>query len=116
MTLASSVFKAMLNGHFMEGRLLAEMGMVEVPLPDDDPTAFTILLDIIHGRGSRVPRKLNLTLLTDIAVLVDKYRLHEVVSIQIILILAQSVQGPHYEISNGRPYRLRCSPIFGRMD
>lgn len=80
MILASSVFKAMLqrNG-FKEGCTLASTGAVEVPLPDDRPEAFITILDIIHGRTRKVPRKIELDMLTKIAVLVDKYSFHEAV-------------------------------------
>jgi hypothetical protein len=47
--LASPVFKAMLqHSNFKEGEELHSTGKVEVPLPDDDPDAFKILLDIIQ--------------------------------------------------------------------
>jgi hypothetical protein len=47
--LVSPVFKAMLqHSNFKEGNELQTNGKVEVPLPDDDPDAFKILLDIIQ--------------------------------------------------------------------
>jgi hypothetical protein len=47
--LASPVFKAMLqHSNFKEGEELQTNGKVSVPLPDDDPDAFKILLDIIQ--------------------------------------------------------------------
>jgi hypothetical protein len=56
MTLASPIFKAMLRtGTFSEGQELARRGKAEINLPEDDPTAFTILLNVIHGHGSRLP-------------------------------------------------------------
>jgi hypothetical protein len=77
MSLVSPVFKAMLqHGSFKEGHDLAK-GTAEVPLPDDDPTAFQILLDIIHHRFRRVPKKLDLNTAMEIAILVDKYQVHE---------------------------------------
>jgi len=63
---------------FKEGHDLAK-GTAEVPLPDDDPTAFQILLDIIHHRYRRVPKKLDLDTVAEIAILVDKYQVHEYV-------------------------------------
>ncbi|CZR60553.1 uncharacterized protein PAC_10449 [Phialocephala subalpina] len=77
MMLASPVFKAMLTGSFQEGETLRATGKVEVPLPDDNPIVFTILLDIIHGRGRRVPRKVPLKLLALLSIAVDKYQLQE---------------------------------------
>ncbi|KAH6713204.1 hypothetical protein BKA61DRAFT_675449 [Leptodontidium sp. MPI-SDFR-AT-0119] len=56
-------------------------GKVEIPLPDDDPATFTILLDIIHGRGRRVPRVIDLETFTILAVAIDKYQLHDVTEV-----------------------------------
>ncbi|RAL60359.1 hypothetical protein DID88_000135 [Monilinia fructigena] len=64
MVLVSPVFKAMLQWtNFKDGYATKAHGKVEVPLPDDDPDAMRILVDIVHS------------------VLVDKYRLHEAVQI-----------------------------------
>jgi hypothetical protein len=76
---ASPVFKAMLKPNFPEGATLLFTGKVEVPLPDDDPIAFSILMDIVHGKPG-VPRHVSLLLLTALSVLVDKYQLLKVVS------------------------------------
>jgi hypothetical protein len=80
MMLASPVFKAMLqHSRFKEGQKLSATGKVEIPLPDDDPSAFMIILDIIHGRNRQVPREIDLDLLSSISKLVDKYQMVEVV-------------------------------------
>ncbi|PMD25408.1 hypothetical protein NA56DRAFT_565466 [Hyaloscypha hepaticicola] len=79
MMLASPVFRAMLDGNFKEGCDLTSNGKVQVPLPDDDPEAFAIVLDIIHGHNRRVPREVELELLTEISILVDKYQIYEAV-------------------------------------
>jgi hypothetical protein len=82
MKLASPVFKAMLReDYFKEGLELGSTGTAEISLPDDDPDAFAILLNIIHGRTRQVPRDMDLDLLSRISTLVDKYQLHEVVEI-----------------------------------
>jgi len=82
MTLASSVFKAMLApNHFQEGTTLALSGKAEISLPDDDSEAFVVLLNVIHARSKFIPSTVSLEQLTKIAVLVDKYRLHGAVSI-----------------------------------
>ncbi|KAM3066357.1 hypothetical protein ACMFMG_003134 [Clarireedia jacksonii] len=82
MMLVSAVFKAMLqNGNFREGAALRFNGKAEVPLPEDDPDALKILVDIIHSRHKHVPKKIDLDLLTNVAILVDKYRLHEAVEL-----------------------------------
>ncbi|ESZ90739.1 hypothetical protein SBOR_8873 [Sclerotinia borealis F-4128] len=79
MSLASPVFKAMLQGSFREGIELKTMGKLEVPLPDDHPAAMTILINIIHGRMNSVRLKIELELFTQMAILVDKYQCPEVV-------------------------------------
>ncbi|KAJ8071771.1 hypothetical protein OCU04_002086 [Sclerotinia nivalis] len=79
LSLASPVFKAMLRGNFQEGVKLKEAGKIEIPLPDDDSAAWKILLNIIHGQYMAIPLQLKLQVITQIAVLVDKYRMHEVV-------------------------------------
>lgn len=82
MVLVSPVFKAMLQwNNFKEGYAMKAHGKVEVPLPDDDPEAMRILVDIVHCHHKDVPRKVKLSLLTHLAILVDKYRLHESVQI-----------------------------------
>lgn len=80
MMLASPVFRAMLRlDNFKEGKTLQSTGKVEVSLPDDDPAAFAVLLNIVHGRTRKVPRTIDLELLAGISILVDKYQMHEVV-------------------------------------
>lgn len=79
MMLASPVFRAMLDGNFKEGRDLTSNGKVQVPLPDDDPAALAIILNIVHGHNRRVPRRVSLELLTNITILVDKYQMVEAV-------------------------------------
>ena len=80
MRLVSPVFKAMLqSGNFKEGRELSSAGKVEVSLPDDDPDAFIIIMDIIHGRNRRVPKVIDMETLIRIAMLVDKYQMVEAV-------------------------------------
>lgn len=81
MMLASPVFKAMLTSSFSEGETLRNTGRVEIPLPDDDTTVFTIILDIIHGRGKRVPRVVPLRLLALLSTAIDKYQLQEPIAI-----------------------------------
>ena len=72
--LASPVFRAMLqHSNFKEGDELRKNGRVEVALPDDHPTAFRIMMDIIHGRVSKVPRQVSLEILTNMSILIDKY-------------------------------------------
>lgn len=69
----------MLQGKFRESVTLHSTGHVEVPLPDDDPTALTIILNISHLRVRKVPRTVKQSTLAQIACLVDKYCFHEAV-------------------------------------
>lgn len=82
--LASPVFKAMLqHSNFKEGDTLRSSGQVKVPLPDDDPAALKILLDIVHGRVRQVPRQVGLKTMTELSILIDKYQMLEVVEIYV---------------------------------
>jgi hypothetical protein len=82
MMLASPVFKAMLQrGNFKEGLELSVRGSLSIPLPDDNPEAFLIILNIIHGRNRAVPRQLSISTMTNISVLVDKYQMVEAVEV-----------------------------------
>ncbi|TGO38694.1 hypothetical protein BHYA_0069g00130 [Botrytis hyacinthi] len=77
MSLGSPVFRAMLQGEFKEAVTLKTVGKLEVPLPDDHPSAMKILINIIHGRMNMVPLNIELELFTQIAILVDKYQCRE---------------------------------------
>ncbi|KAL5321940.1 hypothetical protein ACEPPN_009905 [Leptodophora sp. 'Broadleaf-Isolate-01'] len=82
--LASPVFKAMFRrGGFLEGNKLQSGGVVVIPFPDDDPDIFKILLNIVHGRVRQVPEKVGIDDLTGLAILVDKYQMHEVVEFHV---------------------------------
>lgn len=78
MTLASRVFDAMLSdARFKEGAELITRGKVEIELPDDDPVAFSIMAQVIHGRNRSVTRNVTFTMLLNLAILVDKYQMHD---------------------------------------
>ena len=80
--LKSIVFRRMLDGPgFAETRRLRDAGCLEMELPDDDYTAFTIIMQVVHGHFDNVPKRVNLELFTEIATLVDKYEWHEVMRI-----------------------------------
>lgn len=78
---ASPVFATMLKYTFLEGITLQKKGKVSIPLPDDDPLPFAVLMDIVHARNrrDRVPRQVDLSFLTRLAILVDKYQLEAAV-------------------------------------
>ena len=77
LSVSSVVFKAMLSKNFEEGHVLRSNGITEVALPDDHPLAFLVILHLLHSRMRSVPRSIDQDLLTEIAVLADKYRFHE---------------------------------------
>ncbi|PVH85238.1 hypothetical protein DL98DRAFT_583833 [Cadophora sp. DSE1049] len=81
MIFVSPVFKAMLQSNMREGCELQSTGRVEVPLPEDNPAALEILLNIIHGRSKLVPAVLYPDKLQDISMLVDNYEISEIVQI-----------------------------------
>ncbi|KAK7539783.1 uncharacterized protein J3D65DRAFT_666469 [Phyllosticta citribraziliensis] len=70
MSRASDAWKAMLTGGFMESR--PEPGR-EVELPEDDPLALEVLLNIAHMRYHLVPEVLDFPVLVQVTVLTDKY-------------------------------------------
>lgn len=70
----------MLRPNFQEGHTLSTHGKVEVTLPGDDPIAFAVLMDILHGKSRNVPKSVKVKFLFRIAILVDKYELYEPVA------------------------------------
>ncbi|KAJ5041066.1 uncharacterized protein L3040_005621 [Drepanopeziza brunnea f. sp. 'multigermtubi'] len=55
LALVSPVFKAMFRPGFKEGHELSTTGKLNLPLDDDDPTAWEVILNIIHCRLEYVP-------------------------------------------------------------
>ena len=78
LTLASAVFKKMLEARFKKELKLISKGYVEIALPEDNATAFLILLNLIHGRMRKVPRNIDSRTLSEIVILVDRYELLEI--------------------------------------
>ena len=82
MALASPVFQSRLDKNkFSEGCTLQSEGSVQVSFPDDDPDAFLVLLNVIHGLTRAVDRHPDLELLTQLAILVDKYQCLQTVEV-----------------------------------
>ena len=77
LVLTSAVFRGLLHVGFREGGRLSSQGYTELLLPDDDPAALLVLLNLIHGHFRKVPRTVDLPLFTEIAILIDKYELLE---------------------------------------
>lgn len=81
--LASPVFKAMFRSGFRESHLLASQELAEIDLPEDDPGAFEILLNIIHGHVRKVPEHVDLKELVELSILIDKYQLLDIMKLYI---------------------------------
>ena len=74
LTLVSPVFAAMFNSRFRESlNLHAVFKRTPIPLPEDDGPAFVLLQVAIHYRTDKLPKKLNLLCLENLAVICDKY-------------------------------------------
>ncbi|KAF4534771.1 Nuclear pore protein [Lasiodiplodia theobromae] len=73
MSLVCSAWKSMLsrNNGFKEGTLVESN--CAIPLPDDDPEALELLLNIAHMRFERIPKTLTFDDLLAVADLTEKY-------------------------------------------
>lgn len=73
LSLSSPVFAALFSPHFKEGSSLSSEHPTEIPLPEDDPEAMTLLCNCLHFRTDQVPRDIEFPLLKCLAILCDKY-------------------------------------------
>ncbi|KFY30484.1 hypothetical protein V493_01874 [Pseudogymnoascus sp. VKM F-4281 (FW-2241)] len=79
--LASAMFRTMLSSDkFVEGQRLRSDGNLVMRLSDDSE-ALIILMNTIHGITKSIPRKVTLETLTELAILINYYQLHEVVGL-----------------------------------
>jgi len=79
----SPYFQTMLEGsRFREGKELEEHGFIEIELldPEDEPTAMIIILGILYETDIQVLIELDLPTLEKVAILVDKYQWHALVT------------------------------------
>ncbi|CAD6454377.1 333f7997-631a-4504-8fdd-147850c0ad40 [Sclerotinia trifoliorum] len=74
MSLASPVFKIMLEGSFKESLELKTLGRLTLPLPEDDPVAMRILIDVIHGHSKYIPKVVHIHAFARFAILADYYQ------------------------------------------
>lgn len=81
LTLASRVFKSMLQPGFLEGDQLRSQNLAKLLLPGDNPAAMLVLSNLIHGKNRQVPLKVKFSMMTELAILVDKYELLEITEI-----------------------------------
>ncbi len=111
--LASPVFKAMLQHCcFKEGELLKTGGKAEVSLHDDDPITFEILMYITHNRPKRVPRQITLETFVKLAILVDKYQMHEIMDLYVEMWMVELKKGVPESLTNDILSWLCVSLVF----
>jgi hypothetical protein len=72
--LASRYFLEILSGNFPQALTLRRHGHVTIPL-QDDLDSMIILLNVIHGAGRKVPRQVDLGILSQLAILVSKFEM-----------------------------------------
>ncbi|KAJ9415097.1 hypothetical protein QL093DRAFT_2582857 [Fusarium oxysporum] len=106
--LASPVFKAMLDGPFKES-CRNQNGRFEAKAFEYSAEALLILLDIMHGHHRRVPKTMELSLLTEMAILVDYYMCHEIVEMFAENWIASVIQEDEIE---GSDYQANISRLF----
>ncbi|KAG5774826.1 hypothetical protein H9Q73_011494 [Fusarium xylarioides] len=78
--LASPVFRRMIQGQFKESEP-NEQGLLEIRTSEWDAEALLIILDIIHGHHSSVPKRPSLDVIAQIGIIVDYYDCLETVRI-----------------------------------
>ncbi|KAI5457178.1 hypothetical protein BGZ63DRAFT_428592 [Mariannaea sp. PMI_226] len=81
LSLASSVFRELLDQPPSEPVNGVDQSLRRLILPSWDPEALLIVMDIIHGHHRDVPRSVTLKTLVDVALIVDHYRIHEITEI-----------------------------------
>ncbi|KAF5623415.1 hypothetical protein F52700_10037 [Fusarium sp. NRRL 52700] len=70
---ASKVFRAMLQGRFSDSKPANDLHRWELKLPEDNPEAFVVLMDIVHANFDHAPLDLKPQELYNICVLTNKY-------------------------------------------
>lgn len=80
---ASPVFTSLLSPKFAEGQALMSnpSALCEINLCDDDPDCMQLVLNVIHGKSKKLPQRVSAHQIVDLALIVDKYFLHEVMEL-----------------------------------
>lgn len=118
LSLASPVFAVMFSPRFKEGSNLNSSCPSEVPLPEDDPEAMTLLCNCLHFRHDHIPRNVEFSLLKALAILCDKYDAAKAISVWIILWLQKweaSKCEDGFEGLLAVIYALDCGEAFAKM-
>ncbi|KAL0941934.1 uncharacterized protein CTRU02_204697 [Colletotrichum truncatum] len=79
--LASGYFRAKLSGPWKEASTRGVDGRYHVEASDWDDQALLLVMRVLHGKNSKIPRRISLELLAKIAVLVDYYDCFEATEI-----------------------------------
>jgi hypothetical protein len=81
LSLASTPFRKRLAQTHGHSPFVQFDGRVHVRIGGFDPTAVKIVLNILHGKASRVPKELDLETLAKVASFVDAFKCREVVEV-----------------------------------
>lgn len=84
LSLASPVVEKIFHGLWKEAQGL-RVGHVELEMDWQNMDAMLILMNVIHGHGPDIPRKVNLETLTEISILVDYYNCHKAMHLAVDL-------------------------------
>lgn len=79
--LASGYFKKALNGPWREATVIHDDGLRHVRIGEFNFDAMAIILNVIHGKDSLVPRELDLRMLAEVARVVDYLQCYEVMGL-----------------------------------
>ncbi|KAF4338697.1 hypothetical protein FBEOM_7403 [Fusarium beomiforme] len=79
--LASPVFAAMLNKSRAQLTSRGHQPITEISVTGWDAKALATVFNIIHGKTSEVPRRVNLEFLTDVAAIVHHFRCEEAIKL-----------------------------------
>jgi hypothetical protein len=77
LSMAGEVFGSMFSGRY------SESNKAEIVFPDDSPDAFLVILRIIHWQHQELPSTFTKDQLLDLAIVCDKYFLHDIVKMAI---------------------------------
>jgi len=117
LSLASRRFKIMLRGNWEEAKTVHEDGCRHVTLDSGfDPGALKLLLDIIHGKTSKVPRSLNLEMLAKLSVLVDDFECYEEVDVFVDIWLDSLPISPPTEYGRDLVLWILVSSVFRKSE
>ena len=95
LSLASPVFRTMFSSKFAEGCAVTSASACNVPLPEDDPSAVTLLCMILHHRPEVLEVTVGSKLMSDMATLADKYDCASSLALWSRLVLGERIRTHH---------------------